>query len=215
MQCYTRDSLIHAFSTPLWHEIVPTIRAYSMHSSDIPQHCSVDIYKAPFPHSIAHYKNCCILYSTQAYTIHLSHTRHDILIPYSHETDTIHYTTVPEYTKEIAPETYCILPTKTIYSITPSEEAMTITAFFIPHYLLRQGEHTIEIQCFSMLQSFLPLNATTYPIELTWTLHDVIDSLGIEHDVVRIVFVNNKATHKSELVRPQTKITLFPGIGGG
>ena len=216
MQCYTKTTLENAFPTEIWQYIASEIIAYTSESIRIPQYCSLQEYDSLFPQGLAHYKQCVILYSKQEYTLHIDSNTHHILKPYSQENDTIYYDhLLPKHIEHIQANMFCLIPTKTIYTIIPHNENMTITAFFLPQYIIMQGDATVEIQCFSMLQSFMPINATTYPVFSTWTLHDVIDSLGIEDDVVRIVFVDNTAMRKETPVIPNTKITLFPGIGGG
>lgn len=216
MQCYTQSTFIQAYPTDIWHAIASEIITY-IDSHQSPLHYSfVTQYIASFPQGYAHHKHCIILYATQPYDIAYSTQSHSIRKPYVQESDTIYYdVTSYECKTDIPADTYCLIPTKTTYSILPHTEDTTIYAFFLPQYHIMEGDATVEIQCFSMLHSFMPSNAHAYPVWSTWTLYDVIDSLGMEHDVVRIVFVDNIATSKETQVTPNTKITLFPGIGGG
>lgn len=216
MQCSTKETLLDVFSTPTWQRIASEIIAYTTEHIPLADYFLIQEYRNSFPHALAHYKHCVLLYSEHEYTLHIAHSAEKILRPYSQESDTILYDDiVPEQTHHIPPYMYAIIPTKTIYSIIPTTENTSITAIFFPYSMIMQGDATVEIQCFSLLHSFMPINATEYPILSHWTLYDIIDSLGLEHDVVRIVFVDNKATHKNTRVTPHTKITLFPGIGGG
>lgn len=216
MQCYTEETLYQAFSTPLWLEIFPSILNYTNNPQSLHPYSFVQQYTTIFPQGLAHYKHCVILYSEQEYALCSTTENNTIIKAYSQDNDSIYYNhSFSQEMLAIPQKHYCVLHTKTIYSISPLIDNSTITAFFIPQYYLMKGDATIEIQCFSMLHSFMPLNADTYPIQNSWTLYDLIHSLGIEEDVVRIVFVDAIATRKETPVIANTKVTLFPGIGGG
>ncbi|MGL4722432.1 MAG: YhcH/YjgK/YiaL family protein [Desulfovibrionaceae bacterium] len=98
----------------------------------------------------------------------------------------------------------------------PNSKSITkVATCTIPYYLLLYTKMHVEIVCFSLIHRFMPENPKKYPILEGWTVNTVIDSLGIDREVVRVVFINDTAVPKTTKLENGMRISLFPGIGGG
>ena len=73
----------------------------------------------------------------------------------------------------------------------------------------------IKIKLFASLKRYAPADADRYPIEEGIPVAQLIESLGIPPDDVKLIFVNSVRTSRDHPLTGGERVGLFPPIGGG
>lgn len=72
----------------------------------------------------------------------------------------------------------------------------------------------IQVKTFATLKKFEPENAML-DIHEGAKLADVLETLGIPAEEVKLLFVNGVHSKLDTAINPGDKISLFPAVGGG
>lgn len=72
----------------------------------------------------------------------------------------------------------------------------------------------IEIKCFATLSEFTP-KGNVLDIKEGTTIQQVIESLGIAIEDVKIMFINGKHESLESVLTEGDRLGLFPAVGGG
>ena len=72
----------------------------------------------------------------------------------------------------------------------------------------------IEIKCFATLSDFTP-EGNTLAVDDGATIQQVIDTLGITVEDVKIMFINGKHESLESVLKEGDRLGLFPAVGGG
>ena len=76
-------------------------------------------------------------------------------------------------------------------------------------------KHTIEIKLYATLQPYAPSNASCYPIEAGTSIEQLIQTLKIPKDQVKLVFANGVKCGLETPLKAGDRIGIFPPVGGG
>jgi len=72
----------------------------------------------------------------------------------------------------------------------------------------------IEIKCFATLSDFTPEGGVMEIAEET-TVKQVVESLGMGDEDIKIVFINGKHESLDSKLKESDRLGLFPAVGGG
>ncbi len=73
----------------------------------------------------------------------------------------------------------------------------------------------IDLKLFVTLGKYLPLNNEAYEIPQGTTIKELMDTLGIPHGIVKLIFINGKKQDKNYCLQHRDRVGLFPPVGGG
>lgn len=73
----------------------------------------------------------------------------------------------------------------------------------------------ITVKCFATLNPFQPADEEHYPVSPGETAGDVIRRLGIEPDMVAVLFINGAHAPRDRELIDGDRVSLFPAVGGG
>ena len=78
----------------------------------------------------------------------------------------------------------------------------------------------IEIRLLIQLKQYLPQpdsagNVRSLEIAEPATVRDVLEKLGIPHDIPKIIMINSRQGSIDDEVGPLDRVTIFPPVGGG
>ncbi len=75
----------------------------------------------------------------------------------------------------------------------------------------------IDLKLFVNLARFHPGGTGSGPHEVVegTTVEQLIEDLGIERDLVKLIFVNGKKAMADQVLRNDDRVGLFPPVGGG
>jgi molybdopterin converting factor small subunit len=74
---------------------------------------------------------------------------------------------------------------------------------------------TIELKLYATLAQHQPDTAAAYPVTAGTSVGQLIDSLGIDPEHVRLVFIDGRKQDQSTLLQGGERVGLFPPVGGG
>jgi len=73
----------------------------------------------------------------------------------------------------------------------------------------------ITLKLFATLVPYLPENADHFQIEQGTTVQEIIRSLQLPPDAVKLIFVNGRKQESTHELEPGDRLGLFPPVGGG
>jgi molybdopterin converting factor small subunit len=73
----------------------------------------------------------------------------------------------------------------------------------------------IILKLFATLAPYLPENADQFQIEAGTTVQELIRSLQLPSDAVKLIFVNGRKQEATYVLEPGDRLGLFPPVGGG
>ncbi len=73
----------------------------------------------------------------------------------------------------------------------------------------------IDLKLFATLSKYFPENSECFGVSDNTTVEKLISDLGIEREVVKLIFVNGKKQKGSYILKNQDRVGLFPPVGGG
>ena len=73
----------------------------------------------------------------------------------------------------------------------------------------------IDLNLFATLNKFLPENSQGYEIQENMTVNELITSLEIPPDDVKLIFINGKKKDRSYTLQHGDRVGIFPPVGGG
>jgi len=74
---------------------------------------------------------------------------------------------------------------------------------------------TIELKLYATLARHLPDTADRYTVTPGTSVDQLIDRLGIDPQVVKLVFIDGRIQEKSTVLQGGERVGLFPPVGGG
>jgi molybdopterin converting factor small subunit len=75
--------------------------------------------------------------------------------------------------------------------------------------------HHITLKLFASLKAFTPANPDRFPIAPGTTVGDLIESLGVPAEEVKLVFVNGVKQERTVPLKAGDRVGIFPAVGGG
>ena len=75
----------------------------------------------------------------------------------------------------------------------------------------------IQLKLFVTLAPYLPkdVDADRFPIKEGTTIQDLVDRLGMDASMVKLIFVNGRKREVSHILEDGDRLGLFPPVGGG
>jgi molybdopterin converting factor small subunit len=73
----------------------------------------------------------------------------------------------------------------------------------------------ITLKLFATLSPCLPENADQFQVQAGTTVENVIQSLQLPPDAVKLIFVNGRKQDVTYVLKPGDRLGLFPPVGGG
>jgi molybdopterin converting factor small subunit len=76
-------------------------------------------------------------------------------------------------------------------------------------------ESHIQIRLFASLQKFMPASADNYTIEAGITVGELLQQLGLPHDMIKLIFIDNVQAELTSILKGGERVGIFPPVGGG
>ena len=73
----------------------------------------------------------------------------------------------------------------------------------------------IQLKLFVTLAPYLPKDGDKFPVEEGTRVQDLVDALGIDASMVKLIFVNGRRQEPSYRLEDGDRLGLFPPVGGG
>ena len=74
---------------------------------------------------------------------------------------------------------------------------------------------TINIKLYATLAQHLPESAGNFPISPGTSVDQLIVDLGIDPELVKLVFIDGRKQDTSTVLQGGERVGLFPPVGGG
>ena len=73
----------------------------------------------------------------------------------------------------------------------------------------------VQIKLFASLQCHSPFEADQFPISSGQTVEDLLTTLGVSIDEVKLIFINGVKGEMKSILKNGDRIGVFPPVGGG
>ena len=73
----------------------------------------------------------------------------------------------------------------------------------------------IQIKCYATLAPHQPRNGERFPLEPESSVADLMESLGMPAEAVKVIFVNGRHVDQGRVLADGDRVALFPAVGGG
>ena len=73
----------------------------------------------------------------------------------------------------------------------------------------------IELNLFVTLARYRPGGTSRFEVEKGTTVTGLMALLGIEADMVKLIFINGKKADPETVIQANDRVGLFPPVGGG
>lgn len=73
----------------------------------------------------------------------------------------------------------------------------------------------IQLKLFASLSKFLPSDSDRFPISTGETVQDVLITLGVSLDDVKLIFINGVKGEITSVLQGGERVGIFPPLGGG